>query len=234
MYRAVTVAILMALATIGSSRGAPLVVSGKVIRLSAGPQTWRFTEVGSAWALDAIDVQGKNIAEPNSRADSFFVGGGEASGFEVLTHDKESATIRFGLGKDSVTYTVAHSPLPLVRVRISGPTTATCAFHGAAADRKEHGAWVTRGYVATDAEAHEAFIDASNPLIFGHSRAGDLDACYLFIPAVKEHIQAQRTDRAAVRYMVQVRTATVWRRSLFRRVAAPHGPQRAEGVCRRV
>jgi len=196
MNNAITAAILATFSAIGSSGGTPLMITGDVIRLSAGPQTWRFTKIGANWALDAVEVQGKEIALPNSRADSFFVGGGEASGFEVLAHDKESAAIRFGLGKDSVTYTVGHGPLPLVRVRISGPASAACAFHGAAADGKEHGAWVTRGYVATDADAHEAFVDSSNPLVFGHSQAGDLDACYLFIPAVKEHVQRNgRTEQ---------------------------------------
>ncbi|MGO9111145.1 MAG: NPCBM/NEW2 domain-containing protein [Thermoguttaceae bacterium] len=197
MYNAITAAMLATFSAIGSGVGAPLMITGDAIHLSAGPQTWHFTKIGATWALDAIEVQGKEIALPNSRADSFFIGGGEASGFEILAQDRESAAIRFGLGKDSVTYSVdGHSALPLVRVRISGPAIATCGFHSAAADRREHGAWVTRGYVATDAEAHEAFVDASNPLVFGHSRAGALDACYLFIPTVKEHVQRNgRTEQ---------------------------------------
>ncbi|MDE3149235.1 MAG: hypothetical protein KGL37_07165, partial [Acidobacteriota bacterium] len=49
----------------------------------------------------------------------------------------------------------------------------------------EHGAWVTRGCVATDADGHEDFIDASNPLSYWW--------CYRSDRAVDQH-NPQRFD----------------------------------------
>jgi hypothetical protein len=197
MCKTISRVVLISLSIVAAARGASLEIADGVISLSTGVQNWRFTKIGPDWALEAIEVRGKKIAEPISRADSFFVGGGEASGFEVLAADRQSPAIRFDLGKNSVTYTVdGRVPLPLVRVRFAGPPIVACAFHSAATDPREHGAWVTRGYAATDAGGQEAFIDSSNPLVFGHSQAGPLDACYLFMPVVKEHIQRNgRTEQ---------------------------------------
>ncbi len=73
---------------------------------------------------------------------------------------------------------------------------AATASRSAGVSAREHGAWLTRGCVATDADAHEDFIDASNPLLFGHSHAGDHDACYLFLPTVHAHLQPNgRTEQ---------------------------------------
>jgi hypothetical protein len=197
MCRTILPAVLLSISAVAIAHGASLAIEEKTICLSAGEQTWRFTKIRDTWAFETIEVKGKKLVEATARADSFFVGGGEASGYEVLDRDKQSSSIRFKLGGNSVTYAAdGRDLLPLVHVRITGPTAAACAFRTAGSDLEEHGAWVTRGYVATDADAHEAFIDSSNPLVFGHSQAGDLDACYLFMPAVKEHIQRNgRTEQ---------------------------------------
>jgi len=177
-----------------------LTVQPAEIRLSVATQIHRFTKEGSTWAFDAVEVDNKAVARPLSRNDSFVLGGGQAEGFEVLTDDSTRKSICFRLQGAVVTYTVdAGDQLPLVRVAVSGLSTPTVALRTAGADAKEHGAWVTRGWVATDADGHEAFIDASNPLVFGHSLTGDCDCGYLFLPAVNPHIQKngrseQRTD----------------------------------------
>jgi hypothetical protein len=177
-----------------------LEVAPSRVDLGIGAQTWRFSQVDDGWTLESIEVSGKAVAKPLSRSESFFAGGGVAHGFVVLTNDAQAKSIRFLLGTNSVTYTVdARERLPLMRVRVEGPPATTCVFRMAAADPDEHGAWVTRGYVATDADGHEDFIDSSGPMVFGHSAAADLDVMYVFLPVVKEHIQGngrseQRSD----------------------------------------
>lgn len=172
----------------------------QAVRLGAGGQVWRFTRVGETWALDAVEVRGVDGARPLSREDSFFVGGGAARSFTVVTNGAAAKAVAFQVGANRVSFSVrAADRLPSVRVRMDEPATATFALRSVQADAAEHGAWVTRGYVAADADGHEDFVDASNPLIFGHNQTGDRDACYLFVPVVHAHIQPngrieQRSD----------------------------------------
>jgi len=186
-----------------SSWGAPhlgLQISQTQIQLQTGQQAWCFTRLGDRWALDCVEVGGKPTVRTAARSDSFFVGGGEATDFVILTNAADEKAIQFNLGASQIIYSAqAKERIPVVRIRIEGAPTATCAYRAESSAADEHGAWVTRGYVATDADGHEDFVDASNPVVFGHSRGRNLDAAYLFLPAVNEHIQGngrseQRTD----------------------------------------
>lgn len=175
-------------------------LDAQAVHLGVGRQVWRFTRSGGTWALDAVEVRGVDVAQPLSRADGFFAGGGTAQGVSVLTNRADLKAVAFQVGSNRVAFAVtAADRLPLVHVRIEGPATATFALCTVRADAHEHGAWVTSGYVATDTDAHEDFIDGSNPLVFGHSQTGDEDTCYFFLPIVHEHIQnngrtEQRSD----------------------------------------
>ncbi len=195
--------LLASMSLAGAAWGAQPVglrVEPQAVRLAVGGQVWRFTRAGGTWALDAVEVRGVDVAQPLSREDSFFVGAGTAQGVSVLTNRADLKAVAFQVGSNRVVYAVAAADrLPLVHVRIEGPATATFALRSVRADAHEHGAWVTRGYVATDTDEHEDFIDGSNPLVFGHSQTGDEDTCYLFLPIVHEHIQnngrtEQRSD----------------------------------------
>ncbi len=137
------------------------------------------------------------VARPLTREDGFFIGGGAAQSVSVLTNRPDQRSLAFQVGTNRVWFSVsAADRLPLVHVRIEGPSTPIFALRTAQADAREHGGWLTRGCVATDADGHEDFIDASNPLVFGHSQTGAHDAGYLFLPAVHEHIQKNgRTEQ---------------------------------------
>ena len=174
-----------------------LQISPNELRLQVGPQTWKFEQVARRWGLAGVEVKGSIVARPFSRADSFWVGGGEAVGYEVLTNTAEDKALRFSLNHGTVTYRLRSSdPLPMVHWECDRTNETICTFCSATSAPQEHGAWVTRGWVATDADASEAFIDASNPWVFGHSAAGDLDVAYAFLPEVKGHIQRNgRTEQ---------------------------------------
>ncbi len=171
----------------------------ETVRLTAEPQTWRFTARSNRWALEAIEVGGKPLVAPQARQDSLWLGSGEADKFETVTDTPETKSIRLTVGANAVTYTVnAGDRLPLVHVALDGPATAACAFRTITAHTNEHGAWVTRGWVATDADASENFIDGSNPWVFGHSTVGKLDLAYAWLPKVNPHIQPNgRTEQRA-------------------------------------
>jgi hypothetical protein len=181
----------------GLAAESALEISPTELRLQYGPQTWRFDNVAGHWALAGIEVKGRIVARPLSRADSFWVGGSEAESYEVLTNTPAERTVRFSLAQGSVTYRVRSSdPLPMVHWECDQTNETICAFCSAKSAAQEHGAWVTRGWVATDADASEAFIDACNPWVFGHSAAGNLDVAYAFLPEVNEHIQRNgRTEQ---------------------------------------
>ncbi len=172
-------------------------ISSTQIHLRAGPQTWRFNQEAGQWSLAGIEVRGMTVARPSSREDSFWMGAGEGLSLEVLTNSPTEKAVRFPLGHGSATYRVrAGDALPVVHVELDGPGELLCAFCSKAGAANEHGAWVTRGWVATDADGSEAFIDASNPLVFGHSRVGDLDTGYVFLPEVKGNSQRNgRTEQ---------------------------------------
>jgi hypothetical protein len=174
-----------------------LEISPTELRLRAGPQTWRFNQSAGHWALAGIEVNGRIVARPLSHADSFWVGAGEAVSYEVLTNTAVEKAVRFSLAQGSVTYRVRSSdPLPVMHWECDRTNETVCALCSSENAAQEHGAWVTRGWVATDADASEAFIDASNPWVFGHSTAGDLDVAYAFLPEVNGHIQRNgRTEQ---------------------------------------
>lgn len=172
-------------------------VSTDRLRLRVEGQTWVFESVGGLWSLGRIEVRGVQVAQPLSRADGFWVGGGEAQRYEVLENSPGEKDLRFFLERGAVTYRLRSAdPIPVVHVELDGPAETTCAFTASTASAGEHGAWVTRGWVATDADGFEAFIDASNPWVFGHSSAENVDVGYAFLPQVKGNLQRNgRTEQ---------------------------------------
>jgi hypothetical protein len=192
--------LLVSWTQVSAAAESDLAVSTEQVRLRAGPQTWAFDRTNGHWALAAIEVNGIGVAQPCTRADAFWMGAGEALSYEVLTNGATEKAVCFRLEHGSATYRARSTdPLPMVHVALEGPGEATCVFCSSASAVAEHGAWVTRGWVATDADGSEAFIDASNPLIFGHSAVGDLDVGYTFLPELKGNVQRngcteQRTE----------------------------------------
>lgn len=173
-----------------ASQPIDLAIHPEAIELSTGPQTWRFTREQTGWALAEIKVRQVAIARPDSRSDSFFAGAGQAQSFDILTNSSELKTIEFLLGTNRVVFSAsAGERLPLVRIQMLGPATPVFALRSTHSAFDEHGAWITRGFVATDADGSEAFIDSSGPTVFGHSLANGLDVGYLFMPRVLPHIQ---------------------------------------------
>ena len=189
--------LLLTWASVSLATESALEVSPKELRLQAGPQTWRFDQVEGRWSLAGIEVNGRIVARPLSRADAFWLGAGEAVRYEVLTDTALEKSLRFSLAQGSATYRVrSKDPLPVVHIELDRTNETTCAFRSAISAAQEHGAWLTRGWVATDADGSEAFIDASNPWVFGHSAAGALDVAYAFLPEVNGHIQRNgRTEQ---------------------------------------
>jgi hypothetical protein len=177
-------------------------VAPDTVELSAGVQTWRFSRGKSGWALSAINVRDVEVARPEGRANGFFVGSGEAQSFRILTNNAHTKAVEFEVGANRVMFTASASDrLPLVRVRLLGPAAPVFELRSTRAAPDEHGAWITRGFVATDADGSDAFIDSSGPTVFGHSQAGGLDIAYLFIPSVLEHVQKDgRTEQRSDTY----------------------------------
>lgn len=168
------------------------------ILLRVGKQSYTFTRnTAQGWALDNVSVDGVKTAVPLSPKDSFFVGGGLASGYTVQTDDDREKKIAFDLGTNRVTYEVrASDRLPLAHIAITGPREATIALRTPTVAANQHGAWVTRGETGSDAENREVFIDGSGPLVFGHSQSGSLDMAYVILADVKPHIQRNgRTEQ---------------------------------------
>jgi hypothetical protein len=186
-----------------------LEISSNRMRLQAGPQTWQFDQADGHWSLSGIEVSGRIVARPLSRLDSFWLGAGEAASYEVRTNTPAEKAVRFSLSQGSVTCRVrAVDPLPVVHWECDRTNETLCAFCSGTSAAQEHGAWVTRGWVATDADASEAFIDASNPWVFGHSVAGDLDVAYAFLPEVMAHPQRNgRTEQRTGTYFKAERRA---------------------------
>ena len=188
------------LGLVGRASASPPVglrVTGGAVELAAGDQTWRFTRENTGWALAEIEVRQVAIGCPDSRSDSFFAGSGEAQSFAVLTNTAENKALAFEVGTNRAIFSVsAAERLPLVRVQLLGPDAPVFALRSTQAAPDEHGAWITRGFVATDADGTEAFIDSSGPTVFGHSQAGGVDIGYLFLPRVLDHIQKNgRTEQ---------------------------------------
>jgi len=142
-------------------------------------------------------VEGGIVARPLSRADCFWLGAGEAASYEVLTNTPAEKALRFSLAQGSVIYRVrANDPIPVVHVEVGSTNETLCSSRSNASALQDHGAWVTRWWVATEADGAEAFVDPSNPWIFGHSTAGELDVAYAFLPEVNSQIQRNgRTEK---------------------------------------
>ena len=168
-----------------SLRTSGLTVSPDEMRLRAGEATYLFTRRNSTWALDSVWVNGQKTAEPLSRKDSFWLGGGEARSFQVGRRSAHRDEIRFSNFTEAevdhaISFSVAHDDtLPRLSIECFGPKSPTCAFRTVRADTNQHGAWATRGETASDAEKREVFIDGSGRLVFGHSCAGDVDTAYV-------------------------------------------------------
>ena len=174
-----------------------LEISPQRLRLRAGPQTWRFDQEGGRWSLAGIEVKGRVVARPLARSDAFWIGAGEASSYDILTDSPSEKAVRFSLGPGSAIYRArSGDALPVVHLEFDRTNETRCVFCCGTSAIREHGAWVTRGWVATDADNSEEFIDASNPWVFGHSAVGDLDVAYAFLPEVCGHIQRNgRTEQ---------------------------------------
>src|SRR5581483_11100459 len=166
-------------------------------------------DAAGTWAFSGVSVRGVRTAIPLSPQDSFFVGGGRASGYTVRANDAKVREITFALGMSAVTYRVeADTKLPMVHVAITGPASPTVSYRTVEADPQQHGAWVTRGETASDAENREVFIDGSGPVVFGHSKAGKVDAAYVLLAKVNPHIQTNgRTEQKSDTYFKSGRTA---------------------------
>jgi hypothetical protein len=170
---------------VGTAEASNITVSPNEIRFRAGHATCLFNKRNSTWALDSVWVSGKKTALPLSRADSFWLGGGEARTFQVVRRSAQRHEIRFSnfaqaQGDHAISFSVANDDiLPRLSVEYFGPRSPVCAFRTVQPDREQHGAWATRGETASDAEGREVFIDGSGRLVFGHSSAGDLDAAYV-------------------------------------------------------
>ena len=188
---------MTALAQVGLAAGLGLRVSAEQLRLNAGPQTWVFTQASGSWALAEVEVNGVAVARPISRADASWTGGGEASSYAVISSNSAEAALKFQLHHGTAVYHVrASDPLSVVHVELNEHGELTVQMISAGSAVAEHGAWLTRGWVATDADDSEAFIDASNPLVFGHSSVGRQDVGYLFLPGVNSHVNRRgRTEQ---------------------------------------
>jgi hypothetical protein len=178
------------LAAAAEGRRVQLTVSERLIRLETGEVSYRFTKANGTWAFDSVWVRGKRTALPLSRTDSFYLGGGEASRFVVVSDSPQKKEIRFSdVGPGQLSFRVsADDGLPRIAVEVSGVEAPVCAWRTAAAAPDEQGAWATRGETASDAESREVFIDGSGRLVFGHSRAGALDAAYVIQAEVLDNI----------------------------------------------
>ncbi|HLH57399.1 MAG TPA: NPCBM/NEW2 domain-containing protein, partial [Verrucomicrobiae bacterium] len=174
-----------------------LKVNSETVRLKQGAQTWIFCQNAGRWSFKGIEVRGKLVVQPLSVRDSFCVGGGEAAKFSIISNAADEKAIRFHLEQGDVVYRIrSDDKVPGVHVQFERTNETVCAFCSSQASRDEHGAWMTRGWVATDLDGSEAFIDASNPLVFGHSTVDKLDIDYLFVPKVNGHIQRNgRTEQ---------------------------------------
>ena len=174
-----------------------LEVTPDQVRLTRDQQTWIFGQTSGRWSLRAIEVRGRAVARVTSAQDSFYVGGGEAGKFSVVSNTPAEKAVRFELEQGSAVYRVnTNEALPAVHIQFERTNETVCALCSADSSPDERGAWITRGWVATDLDDSEAFIDASNPLVFGHSMFGSLDVGYLFVPQVNSHVQRNgRTEQ---------------------------------------
>ncbi len=188
-----------------------LVTESNRVKLQVGDQSYEFTKDGSnTWAFDSVYVTDVRMAMATSGNDSFWIGGGRASHYDIISNSGSTREVKFYLGGNSINIKVdSNDRLPLYHMTLNGPGSATSVYRTVATDNNQHGAWVTRGYVSTDADGHEAFIDSTNPLVFGHSQAGSVDAAYMFMAVVNNHVQSNgRTEQRADTYMKSGRVSS--------------------------
>ena len=171
-----------------------LVFGSSEIVLRSDETSYRFTKRQGKWAFHSVQVTGKEVAIPLSRMDSFWIGSGEASTFNVLANSPKSAQIEFSGFHDlrpeaGIRFSVWPSARQrFVLVELIGIEAPTCAYRTASSSKSQRGAWVTRGETASDAEGREVFIDGSGRLVFGHSLAGDVDTAYVIQASIRKNI----------------------------------------------
>lgn len=171
-----------------------LIRNDTLISLCINETTYSFTMRNKRWAFFQASVKGKSIAIPASRKDAFLLNGGEAGTIIVLKNTSSEIIICFSdfpytSSTAKVYYTIsAHDILPRLIVSFEGFSQPVVRYRTTQVDQNEHGAWVTRGETATDAENKEVFIDASGPFVFGHCTTGGLEADYVLEAFVHDNI----------------------------------------------
>jgi hypothetical protein len=166
-----------------------LTTTADSIRLQTGDAVCVFTKRGAGWAFESAEVRGVKTALPLTRADSFFTGSGEASQYRVVADTATRKEILFSGPDFNVTYRVdASEHLPRFFIELDGPATPECFWRTAGASPDQRGAWVTRGETASDREGRDVFIDGSGRLVFGHSKAGAVDAAYVIQAELLDNI----------------------------------------------
>src|SRR5579862_3131769 len=138
-----------------ASQPISLHVGPDTVRLVVGSQAYWFRrDSAGQWTSNGVDVAGMRVADSLSFADSFMLGSGTGNSFAVERDDAAEKRIRFHLAHGEVTYSVKTADrLPLLHIAIAGFTEPTVAWRTAVASPEEHGAWVTRGETAADAES---------------------------------------------------------------------------------
>ncbi len=174
-----------------------LIAGAYTVRLEFGETSYRFVE-RQGWRFESVRVRGRVVALPLDPANSFYQQSGSAHSFQQISEPGEPVRVRFLFASGAaVTFAAEEAtPLPFVRQSFEGVPEPMCAWRTPGEDPNQHGAWVTRGETATDAEQRDVFIDASGGLLFGHSLAGDLDTAYVFRFKLKRNIDPQgRTEQ---------------------------------------
>lgn len=89
----------------------------------------------------------------------------------------------------TVAYTAdSAEALPAVHVAIDGVAHPRVAHRTVDAAEDQRGAFLTRGAFKADASNTNAYVDATTPIVLGHSKAGAVDAAYVVIPDFEQSI----------------------------------------------
>ncbi|MGE5613704.1 MAG: NPCBM/NEW2 domain-containing protein [Bacillota bacterium] len=172
------------------------------IKLQVGTQSYEFVKDGlNLWAFDGVWVNGIKTVSPVNN-DYFFVGSGKATGYTVISNSGNTKEIQFRGADWTVNFKVDSTDrLPLYHISIEGLSAATVQYRTVAIDPDQRGTLLTRGIVKTDAQNlnsdNRSFIDGANPVVFAHSKAGDVDAACVILPVVNKHINPNRTTEQA-------------------------------------
>lgn len=178
-------------------------ISPNRIRIENEHQAYLFEKDPNAgWHFSSVEVRGVVVACPLSPKDSFYLGGGYASDYKILKEDAQHKAISFSLANGEIVFSFdAADAVPWMHVALLGPATATVAMRTPHEEAQPHGAWITRGETAADAENKEVFIDGTGPIVFGHSKSADVDTAYVFKAKVRKHIQPNgRTEQRSQTY----------------------------------